>query len=106
MSKKYIVLLSGAERLELEKLSSSGIGPARKLSRARILLNADVNGPNHTDEEILIAVGTSLGTIQRVRKIFMEYGLEAAINHKRPSRGRKINHFQEAQLRALAGSPA
>jgi len=108
MSKKYIVLLNSSERLELENLSSGNLGPARKLKRARILLKADVNGPSCTDEEILIAVGTSLRTIQRVRRTFVEFGLEAAINQKRSSREneRKITGPHEAQLLALARSPA
>ena len=108
MPKKYVVRLSRNERLELEKISSGASGQGRKRTHARILLYADVNGPNSTDEEILIAVGASLRTIQRVRKAFTQHGLEAAINHKRPSREseRKINGSQEARLLALARSPA
>jgi hypothetical protein len=39
--KSYQVQLTPAERQHLEKLTSSGIAPARKLTRARIVLQVD-----------------------------------------------------------------
>lgn len=39
--KKYIVRLSKDERERLKKLITSGRGPARMFTRARILLKAD-----------------------------------------------------------------
>jgi len=39
--KKYVVKLSAAERERLNALIQSGKHPARKLTRARILLKAD-----------------------------------------------------------------
>jgi len=45
--KKYVVRLSSQEREHLSRLISSGKGPARLFTRARILLKADVgrHGP-------------------------------------------------------------
>jgi hypothetical protein len=40
MTKKYLVELTKEEREYLHRLISSGSAPARKLNRARILLNA------------------------------------------------------------------
>ena len=42
MKKEYVVELTNEEREYLHKLISSGSAPARKLNRARILLNVDV----------------------------------------------------------------
>jgi len=39
--KRHQVQLSNEERTNLQKLISAGVAPARKLSRARILLKVD-----------------------------------------------------------------
>ena len=108
MPKKYIVRLSAEERVELENLVSKGVGQARKLNHARILLKADVNGSNWTDEQIANALDTSQATIQRVRETLVEDGLEAALNRKRPCKttARKLDGAQEAHLLAIVCSPA
>ena len=108
MPKKYVVRLSEEERAELEKLISSGKGAARKINHARILLKADANEVNWTDEKIRDALDTSFSTILRVREAFVEEGLEAALNRKRPRKTleRKLDGVQEAHLIAVACSPA
>jgi len=108
MPKKYIVRLSEEERVELEKLIGSGKGAARKINHARILLKADADGANWTDEKIRDALDTSFSTILRVREGFVEEGLEAALNRKRPGKTleRKLDGVQEAHLIAVACSPA
>jgi transposase len=108
MPKKYIVRLSEEERIKLEKLISSGSGAARKLNHARILLKADADGENWIDEQIRVALNTSLSTIERVREAFVEEGVEAALNRKRPrkTRERKLDGVQEAHLIALACAPS
>lgn len=108
MPKKYIVRLSEEERTELEKLISIGKGAARKLNHARILLKADADDVNWTDEKIRDALDTSFSTILRVRETFVEEGLEAALNRKRPRKTpqRKLDGVQEAHLIAVACSPA
>lgn len=108
MPKKYVVRLNEDERSELEKLISSGFSPARKLNHARILLKADADGPNWTNEKIEEALDTSPSTIERVREAFVEFGLEAALKRKRPYKTlpRKLDGTQEAHLLALTCSPA
>ena len=108
MPKKYIVRLSEEERTGLEKLISRGKGAARKINHARILLKADADGANWTDEKIRDALDTSFSTILRVREGFVEEGLEAALNRKRPGKTleRKLDGVQEAHLIAVACSPA
>jgi hypothetical protein len=86
---KYKVSLAPDERNELKVLVTAGRAAARKLTHARILLLAD--GEDCLDEEIVSALGTSLRTVERVRRRLVTEGLEAAIDHKpQPPRPDKI----------------
>lgn len=108
MKKKYPVILSDTERVELKSLIAAGTVPARKLTHARILLKADQGseGPGWVDEQVADAVEVSQPTVSRVRKQYFEEGLEAAINRRPPNRHyhRKLDGEQEARLIALACS--
>ena len=53
MNKRYIVDLTADERTEVLALLGKGMAPARKLTRARILLLAD---EDKTDEETAAAL--------------------------------------------------
>ncbi len=106
--KKYSVTLTETEREELHRLIAAGTAPARKLTHARVLLKADQSpdGPGWADEVIADAVEVSQPTISRVRKQYVEEGLEAALNRRAPNREyhRKLDGEQEARLVALACS--
>ncbi len=106
--KKYSVTLTEIEREELHRLIAAGTAPARKLTHARVLLKADQSpdGPGWADEVIADAVEVSQPTILRVRKQYVEEGLEAALNRRAPNREyhRKLDGEQEARLVALACS--
>ena len=106
--KKYRVVLTEAERTQLKQLIAAGTAPARKLTRARILLKADegAEGAGWADERIAEAVEASQPTISRVRKQYVEQGLEAALNRRAPRREyrRKLDGEAEARLVALACS--
>lgn len=105
MYKKYIVTLTDVERTDLQALIAAGKGAARRLAHARILLKAD---HGLTDEAIADAVEVSRPTVERVRKRFVEEGLDAALDPRRPARPRprKLDGRQEAHLVALAcGAP-
>ena len=108
MLPKYHVTLTEDERSMLRQLIASGTGKARQLTHARILLKADVGegGPGWLDEQISTALEVSPATIHRVRRRFVEEGLEAALN-RRPQehhRARRLDGEQEAHLIALACS--
>jgi Homeodomain-like domain len=88
---KYRVTLTAEERIGLEHLVSKGKAAARKLTHARILLLTDTHGENHSDQDIVDALGTSLRTVTRVRQHFVTHSLEAAIDRKsQPPRPDKI----------------
>jgi transposase len=73
-----------------------------------ILLKADQSseGPGWVDEAIAEAVETSQPMVSRVRKQYLEEGLEAALNRRPPNRKyrHKLDGEQEARLLALAYS--
>jgi len=110
MEKRYRVTLTAGERQDLQKLVSVGKGAARKLMRARVLLLADqtTDGPGKSDPEIAEALNCGRATIVRVRKQFVEEGLEAVLQPKPSTRvyERKMDGRTEAHLIALAcGAP-
>ena len=97
--------MTDLERADLRKLISSGKGAARRLAHARILLKADQSFP---DERIAAEVEVGRATVERVRRRFVEEGLEASLDPRRPDRvcERKIDGEVEAHLIALAcGAP-
>ena len=106
MNKKYIVTLTDEERRSLRALVSSGKGAARKLTHARILLQADSGegGVGWTDERICEGLGVGLSTVERVRKRFVEEGFEAVLVPRKSRRQylRKLDGDGEAHLVALA----
>jgi len=108
MKKKYPVILSDTERVQLKNLIAAGTAPARKLTHARILLKADQSpeGPAWVDEQVAEAVEVSQPTVSTVRKQYFEEGMEAALNRRSPNREyhRKLDGKQEARLVALACS--
>lgn len=108
--KRSVVTLTVEERAELQALVSQGRAAARKLVRARILLLADEaeGGPGKTDAEIAAALGCGRATVQRVRKRFVEEGLEAALVPKPTTRiyQKRLDGKAEAQLVAMVcGAP-
>ncbi len=109
MNKKFIVRLSVEERHQLEALIARGKSAARKLTRARILLKADCSdlGPAWSDEQIGVALEVGPITVHRVRRAFVEGGLEGTLVRRPvPRRPRMLDGEQEAHLIALAcGSP-
>jgi transposase len=102
-TKKYHVDLTSEERTTLEQLFQRGKSSARKLTRARILLQAD---KGLTDEEIATALEVGAATVERLRQRFVEENLEALHERSRPGGQRKLSGKQEAHLIAVACTPA
>jgi poly-gamma-glutamate capsule biosynthesis protein CapA/YwtB (metallophosphatase superfamily) len=110
MTYKHVVRLSAEERTRLERLVATGRNSAATLLHARILLKADANHTNCNweDVRITVALDTSISTVLRVRKAFVEQGLDAALYRKRSTRHyqRRLDGAGEAKLIALACSQA
>jgi len=110
MGKKYIVELTKAECKTLRELISSGKAAARKLVRARILLEADssAGAPNWSDVKIIEALDVGRATVERLRRRFVEEGFDAALGRHKSQRNyqRKLDGDAEAHLIALTCSKA
>lgn len=104
--KKHSIQLTGEQRQVLEALTRTGQAAARTIAHAHILLKSDEG--TWTDAQISQAFGVSEATIWRVRRRFVEGGLDEAL-HRRPQPERpdkrKITGEQEAHLVALVCSP-
>jgi hypothetical protein len=85
--KKYRVTLSDDERQSLETLTKKGKTAARRITRARILLQADASaqGPGWTDEQIHLALDVGLATIYRTRQSFVEDGFDLCLCPAKPT---------------------
>jgi hypothetical protein len=110
MRTKYAVYLAEAERARLHTLIGSGAASARLLTHARILLKANrgEGGPGWTDAAIAGALEVHPTTVGRVRREYVEAGLDAALTRKPPERiyERRLDGAGEARLIALAcGTP-
>ena len=82
--KKYVVRLSAQERDQLKDLIRSGKRSAQLLTKARILLKADVSEPGEgwSDSRIAAALDTSIANIERTRRQLVEEGFEAVLRRK------------------------
>jgi transposase len=106
--KTYIVELTNEERSHLKRVINTGKTAAYKQRHARILLLADQNSKAAAmkDDDIAKAVGCGRVTVERIRKRFVEEGLQDALaRHKsRRQYQRKLDGKSEARLIALACS--
>jgi hypothetical protein len=109
--KKYVVRLSAEERKQLSEFVRSGKRSARLLTKARILLKADVSdaGEGWSDGKIAAALDTSIANVERTRRRLVEEGFEAVLSRKyNPNSAprRIFDGVAEAKLIALACGPA
>jgi len=106
---KYKVTLKQEEREELSQLTSKGSHKSQKILNALILLNCDVGEQQKnklTNEKIAEVLNISTKKIDRVKKRFVEEGLEVALNGHKGTRvyKKKIDGEMEAHLVALCCS--
>ena len=88
--KRYVVTLTQDEREKLAEITSKGKHRAQKILDALILLGVDESEfqtQRSTNEEIARVLHTSLRKIDRVKKRFIEEGLDMTLQ------GRKVNRI-------------
>ncbi len=108
MVKQHVVRLTEAERHQLHEMLRGGTAPARRLTRARILLKADAGGegPRWIDAHIAQALEISVRTVARVRSEWASGGVDRVLNGA-PSRrryARKLDDAATVHLTRLACS--
>ena len=107
--KKYTVTLTKGERNELKEIASKGKHKSQKVINALILLGCD-NGEfqekRSTNEEISRVLKIGMRKIDRVKKRFVEAGIDITLNGKKGSRlyAKKADGDFEAHLVALSCS--
>jgi Homeodomain-like domain len=107
--KRYVVRLGAEERERLEAMLRKGKHRTQGLTKARILLMADVSeaGEGWSDSRIIEALGTNASTVHRTRKQLVEEGLDAVLSRKpraTPAVAKIFDGAAEARLIALACS--
>lgn len=106
---KYRVTLTEEERIALKLISSKGKHRSQKVLNALILLACD-NGPfqqkRSINEDISAVLNVSMKKIDRLKKRFVEAGLEIALNGSKGQRTyeKKADGEFEAHLVALSCS--
>ena len=104
MQKKYIVRLTDQERNELVEIVKRLKGTSQKVRRAQILLKADADGPNWTDQRIAEAFSCRTKTVENVRQRLVERGFEETLNGAKratPPTGKLLDGEQEAKIIAM-----
>src|ERR687885_1522320 len=105
MNVRYRVELSEVERGEPRAMLSGGKRAARKLKRAQILLAV---AAGVADEPVATSLDVGVSTVSRVKRRFVEGGVERALDEEpRPGAARKLTGKEEALLvaTACAGPP-
>ena len=108
----YKVTLTQAERSSLIALTKKGIYSSRKVIHALILLNGDrgefSTEQHRSNSEIAVFLGVGESTVERIKKRFVENGIDCALEDKPSEREyrRKADGDLEARIIALSCSAA
>ena len=104
MPKQYTVKLKKRDRDRLTKFIKVNNQPATKIKRAKILLSVDSSkGQNSlTDEEASKKLDITIRTVERVRKRYIEDGLEKTVYGKKRGRNKRLKLNPELKAFILA----
>ena len=108
MQKLYVVRLTYQERDELQTVVKKLKGTGQKVRRAQILLKADADGPNWTDERIAEAFSCRTRTVERLRLRLVEQGFEETLHRlerAQPPVEKLLTGEQEARIIATRLGP-
>jgi len=111
MKPRYRVTLTSEEREELEVLGRTSKTSAKRFlyARALLLCDAGLSGSAWTVADTAEAMGVTPRTIEHLKKRFVEEGLDAALECRKPEKAPREVIFDgafEARLIALACSEA
>jgi len=108
MQKKYIVRLTEEERCQLRVVIKKLKGSSQKVRRAQILLKADIEGANWTDERIAEAFDCRTKTVENIRQRLVEKVFAETVNGSRrdtPPTEKRLDGEQEAHVIAMRLGP-
>ena len=102
--KKYVVRLTDEERKICEDTIGRLKGSNQKARRARVLLQADADGPGWTDRQVAEAFRCRVQTVENVRRRCVLEGFDLALCGKQrsaPPVPKLLDGKQEARVIAL-----
>ncbi len=107
--KKYRVTLTKEERIEMTEISNKGSHKSQKVLNALILLNCDTGEYQDNrvkNEDLSNVLQISMKKIDRVKKRFVEEGIDVALDGHKAERTypKKVDGDFEAHLIALCCS--
>ena len=103
-----MVRLTDQERDELQLVVKKLKGTGQKVRRAQILLKADAEGPNWTDERIAEAFSCRTRTIEKIRQRLVERGFQETLHgleRAQPPVEKLLTGEQEARIIATRLGP-
>jgi hypothetical protein len=104
MQKKYIVRLTDEERDTLHGVIKKLKGSSQQVRRAYILLKADADGSNWTDQDMAEAFSCRRKTVENIRQRLVTGGFARTLYGEKPlipPRQKRLDGEQEAQIIAL-----
>lgn len=96
------------ERTQLRAVITKLKGGSQKVRRAQILLKADAEGTNWTDQRIAEAFDCRGKTVENICKRLVERGFEETLNgavRAKPPTEKRLDGEQEAQVIAMRLGP-
>src|SRR5262245_60691866 len=108
MPKKYAVRLTAQEHSDLQSVLKQLKGTSQKVRRAQMLLKADADGPNWTDERIAEAFSCRTRTVEKIRQRLVERGFEDTLHRverSQPPVEKLLSGEQEARIIATRLGP-
>jgi hypothetical protein len=108
MEKRYVVRLTDQERSELRSVIKKLKGTGQKVRRAQILLKADADGSDWTDERIAEAFSCQTRTVERLRQRLVERGFDETLHRlerAQPPVEKLLTGEQEARIIATRLGP-
>ena len=108
MQKRYVVRLTDQERSELQGIIKKLKGTGQTVRRAQILLKADTDGTNWTDERIADAFSCRTRTVEKIRQRLVERGFEDTLHgveRAQPPVEKLLTGDQEARIIATRLGP-
>ncbi len=109
MLKKYIVKLKAAERKKIQRFMKKNQDSLRLQKRAKVILATDCGrkGACKTDAEISKEFNITTRTIERLRKRYVEDGLDFALDGKARGKNKspKISKEIRSYILALSCKP-
>jgi len=99
-----LLFLSESEEAALEEMLEKGVHSVRSLKRGQVLLRLHQGS---SPKQVVEQAGVSLATVYNIAQRYQQEGLDSALREKpRPGQPSKFDKALQAQLTALACSPA